>query len=806
MTAFWIVVAFTAAIGLAFAGRGRAAWIAPGAGLLVVWLLSGPESWLLFLGVSLPFAAAIALLGSPARRAAFVTPRLAPIVAGMLPKLGGTEREALEAGTVWWDRELFSGRPDWQALRDFEPMQLSEAEQAFLDGPVEQLCRMLDDWAIVQRGDLSERVWAFLKEKRFFGMIIPEKFGGLGFSAQAHSRVVEKIASRSVTAAVTVMVPNSLGPGELLVHYGTEEQKAHYLPRLARGEEIPCFALTGPEAGSDAAATQSIGIVCRGEYEGREVLGIRLSWRKRYITLSSVSTLIGVAFRLSDPDRLLGGEEDRGITCALVPSRLPGVEIGRRHDPMGVPFHNGPTEGHDVFVPLDAVIGGREGAGRGWTMLMQCLAVGRSISLPSLSTGGAKLAARLVSAYAMVREQFDTPIGRFEGVQEPLARIAGLTYLMDATRALTSAAVDAGEKPAVLSAIAKAWLTEAMRDVVADAMDIRAGAAIQRGPRNVLARAWAAAPIGITVEGSNILTRSMIIYGQGAIRCHPFALEEILAVENDDIQRLDRAFFGHVGHVVRTAVRAPLLALTRGRLETGVPGGPLRRELQRLSRLSAAFALVSEGAMVTLGGALKRRESITGRLADALAWMYLASAAAHRFEHEGRPEGDEAFVRWGIEHALAQAEAALDGVLRNLPARPVAGLLRALVFPIGRCEPGPDDARGSEVARTLLDDPDARDRLTAGIYRPPADELGLGRLEAALEKATTALTVEARLRAAVRDARLEHAPGDDLARAGVAAGVISEADLKALEAADAARDEVIRVDDFDEEEYVGLRG
>jgi len=806
MTALWAGTAIAVAIGLLFAGRGRAAWIVPGAALLVAWWAAGPASAPFFAGVALAFAAAIVLLAVPAVRRSTVTALLAPLVAKMLPKLGGTEREALEAGTVWWDRELFSGRPDWRVLLDFEPKALSAAEQAFLDGPVEQLCRMLDDWAVVQHGDLPEPVWAFLKAQHFFGMIIPERFGGLGFSAQAHSRVVEKIASRSVTAAVTVMVPNSLGPGELLIHYGTEAQQAHYLPRLARGEEIPCFALTGPEAGSDAAATQSIGVVCRGVFEGREVLGLRLSWRKRYITLSSVSTLIGVAFRLVDPDRLLGGEEDLGITCALVPSRLPGVEIGRRHDPMGVPFVNGPTEGRDVFVPLDAIIGGREGAGRGWTMLMQSLAVGRSISLPSLSTGGAKLAARLVSAYAMVREQFDTPIGRFEGVQEPLARIAGRTYLMEATRALTAAAVDAGEKPAVLSAIAKAWLTEAMRDVVADAMDIRAGAAIQRGPRNVLARAWAAAPIGITVEGANILTRSMIIYGQGAIRCHPFALEEILAVETGDRRRLDRAFFGHVGHVFQIAVRTPLLALTGGRLDRRVPAGPLRRELQRLSRLSAAFALVSEGAMVTLGGALKRRESITGRLADALAWTYLASAAAHRFQRDGAPEGDLPFARFGIEHALEKAEAALDGVLRNLPARPVAAMLHLLVLPLGRREHGPDDARGTEVARALLDDPAARDRLTAGIFRPPMDEVGLGRLEAALGKAVEALAVEARLRAAVREARLAHAPGDDLARAGLAAGVISEADWKALQAADAARDEVIRVDDFDAAEYAGLRG
>ena len=807
MTPVWILLALAGALALLFAGRAREAWIVPGAALLLVWAVAGPASWTAWALVAALFAAAAVVLAVPALRAGLLTARIMPRVASLLPRLGGTERIALEAGTVGWDGALFSGRPDWRELLAFEPRPLPEAERAFLDGPVERLCTMLDEWQVTQAGDLPAEAWEFIKREGFFGMIIPERFGGLGFSAQAHSEVVQKLASRSVTAAVTVMVPNSLGPGELLLHYGTEEQQEHYLPRLARGEEIPCFALTGPEAGSDAAATQSEGIVCRGEFDGREVLGMRLSWRKRYITLAPVATLIGLAFRLRDPDGLLGGEEDLGITCALVPTRLAGVEIGKRHDPMGVPFHNGPTEGRDVFVPLDFIIGGREQAGQGWKMLMQSLAAGRSISLPSLSTGGAKLAARVVSAYAMVREQFDTPIGRFEGVQEPIARIAGRTYLMDATRAHTAGAVDDGEKPAVLSAIAKAWLTQAMRDVVIDAMDVRAGAAIQRGPRNILARAWAAVPIGITVEGANILTRSMIIYGQGAIRCHPWALEEIHAVEADDVARFDRAFFGHVGHVFETATRALLLALSRGRLETTrVPKGSLRRELQRLSQLAAAFALVSEGAMVTLGGKLKRKETITGRLADALAWMYLASAAAHRFHRERSPEGDLPFVCWGMEHALAEAEAALDGVLRNLPNRPAAWLLRLLTLPLGRRERGPDDARIAAAARAILDDADARERLTAGIFRPPPDELGQGHLEAALAKAVEALAVEAKLRAAVREGRLEHAPGDELARRGVAEGVISEAESKTLASADEARGEVIGVDSFTPEEFARLRG
>jgi acyl-CoA dehydrogenase len=723
-----------------------------------------------------------------------------PLVGSMLPRLGDTEREALEAGTVWWDGELFRGAPDWQRLLDFRVAELFAGERAFLDGPVEELCRGLDDWDVFQRGDLPPAVWDRLRADRYFGMIIPEEWGGLGFSAQAHSAVIVKLASRSIAAAVTVMVPNSLGPAELLLHYGTDAQKRHYLPRLATGEEIPCFALTGPEAGSDAAATQSEGIVCHDKWDGREVLGMRLRWRKRYITLAPVATVIGLAFRLRDPEHLISEREDLGITCALIPAKLPGIEIGDRHDPMGVPFLNGPIRGDDVFVPLETIVGGRDGAGKGWRMLMQSLAAGRSISLPSLSVGGAKLATRVVSAYAMVREQFDTPIGRFEGVEEPVARIAGNTYLMEAARWLTVGAVDAGEKPAVLSAIAKAWLTEGMRDVVEDAMDVRAGAAIQRGPRNVMARVHMAVPIGITVEGANILTRSMIVYGQGAIRCHPYALEEIRAFEARDLDRFDRAFWGHLGFSLHNAARAPWMALTGGRLARA-PSGPTRRLFQRLERLTSAFAIVSDAAMVTLGGALKRREKITGRLADMLAWSYLASAALKRFHADGAPEGDLALVRFACELCFERVEQALDGILRNLPNRPAAWGLRLLTLPFGRHERGPDDRLGGEVARAVLDEKEVRERLTAGIFEPPAVEAGLGRLDAALEEAQAALPIEAKLRRAVREGRLAHAPGDELARAAQLAGLLSEEDLVLLRAADRARDEAIEVDAFSPEEF-----
>lgn len=791
--------------GLLYAGRGYWTFVTAGAGALGVWAVTrtaSPTVWAVTAAVYIILAV---VFGVRAVRRRVVTSGVMPMIARVLPRMSATERIALEAGTVWWDGELFSGDPAWRTLLDFKPRPLSGEERAFLEGPVKELCAMVDEWKIGQDGDLPSEVWDFLKRHRFFGMIIPAKYGGLGFSALAHSAVVTKIASRSVVAAVTVMVPNSLGPAELLLRYGTEEQKRYYLPRLATGQEIPCFALTGPEAGSDAAATQSVGIICWGTFEGKEVLGMRLNWRKRYITLGPVSTLIGLAFHLRDPERLLGGEEELGITCALVPSHLPGIDIGQRHDPMGIPFQNGPNTGGDVFVPLDNIIGGPAMAGQGWRMLMESLAMGRSISLPALSVGAAELAVRVVGAYATIREQFDTPIGRFEGIEEPLARIGGFAYLMNAARTLTAGALDAGERPAVVSAIIKCYLTELMRVVVNDAMDIRAGAGICRGPRNILARAYMAAPIGITVEGANILTRSMIIYGQGALRCHPYVREEMSAAVKGDLARFDRAFFGHISFVFRNAVRALLLGLTDGWLARPGVGGPLRPLLGRLSRMSAAFALMSDATMATLGGQLKRREKLSGRLADALAWLYLASAVAKRFWDDGQPALDVPFVRWACEHALHEIQKALAGILDNLPNRLAARILRPLVFPLGARYRPPSDALGAQMARALLEDREGRLRLTRDIYIPPPHEPGLGRLEAALDKAVEALVVEARVRDAVRAGRIDRAPGDALLDLALREGVITEQDREHFRSAEEARDEVIQVDAFDPETYRSLR-
>ena len=800
------ILALAAFCALAFRGLGFLAWVAAAGVWLAGWRIIGVESPTLFASVAFVLIVLVAVFGLPVLRRELVSRFLMPRFAKVLPRLGETERVALEAGTVWWDGDLFGGMPDWQKLLDFAPAPLSAEEQAFLDGPVEELCRQIDDWEVYQRRDLSPETWAFIKRERFLGMIIPKEFGGLGFSALAHSRVVTRLSSRSITAAVTVMVPNSLGPGELLLHYGTGTQKQRWLARLARGEEIPCFALTGPEAGSDAAATQSEGIVEKRVIDGVEVLGLRLNWKKRYITLAPVATLIGLAFRLKDPNRLIGDEEDRGITCALVPRNLPGIEIGLRHDPMGVPFHNGPIVGRDVFVPLDeAVIGGRAQIGQGWRMLMESLAAGRSISLPALSIGAAQLATRLCGAYATVREQFDTPIGRFEGIEEPLARIAGLTSIMTAARDLTCGALDAGEKPAVIGNICKAYLTESMRQVVADAMDIRAGSAIQRGPRNLLARAWDAVPIGITVEGANILTRSMIVYGQGAIRCHPFVQKEIAAVATDDLVAFDRAIFGHVNLFVTRAVRAKLLAWSGARL-AGVPRtADTARYYQHLSRFSAAFTIVSDVAMGTLGGSLKRREKLSGRLADALAWLYLASAALKRYHDGPKTRANHALARWSAELCLFRIQEALVGVLDNLPTRPAAWLLRCVIFPLGARFRPPSDRLGAEVARDILEDRDARRTLTADVFVPPPGEPGLGALEAALDKAVRALPIETKLRDAVRAGTLDRAPGYMLDDIGVAAGVISGDEYDLLNDARDARDEVIAVDAFDPEVFRTLR-
>src|SRR5687768_12649263 len=569
------------------------------------------------------------ILFVPPVRRALISNHMLKIFRKILPQVSQTEQEALDAGTVWWDGELFSGRPDWDKLLAYPKPKLEAEEKAFLAGPVEQLCAMLDEWQITHElHDLPLHVWQFIKDNGFFGMIIPKQYGGLGFSALAHSEVVMKISSRSGTAAVTVMVPNSLGPSELLLQYGTEEQKSYYLPRLAKGLEVPCFGLTGPEAGSDASAIPDSAIICYGTFNGNEkVLGMRVTWEKRYITLGPVATLLGLAFKLHDPDGLLGGQKDLGITLALIPTDTPGVEIGRRHFPLDAAFQNGPNSGKDVFIPMEYVIGGIEGVGSGWRMLMNCLAVGRSISLPATSTGAAKLAARTTGAYGRVRVQFKMPIGFFEGVEEALARIGGHTYMMDAARMMTAGAVDLGEKPSVISAIVKYHLTERGRQVINDAMDVHGGKGICLGPGNYLGRNYQQTPIAITVEGANILTRSLIIFGQGAIRGHPYVLREIAAIAEPDeakaLHAFDEAFFGHAAFVASNKARALWMGLTRARFANVPATSETRRYYQQLTRFSSAFAFAADVSMFVLGGSLKRRERLSARLGDVLSQLYL---------------------------------------------------------------------------------------------------------------------------------------------------------------------------------------
>ena len=734
----------------------------------------------------------------PLRRL-LISDRIFHLVRRLMPSMSATEREALEAGTVWWDGEIFSGRPRWRRLLKLPAPSLSEAEQAFLDGPVEELCRMLDDWDICDRHrDLPQPVWDFLREHRFFSMIIPESYGGLEFSAQGNSAVVMKLASRNQTAAVTVMVPNSLGPGELLLHYGTDEQRDYYLPRLASGEEIPCFALTGPYAGSDAASLSDTGIVCRGEFEGREVLGLRLNWNKRYITLAPVATLIGVAFRAKDPDGLLGDVEDLGITCALIPADTPGVEIGNRHMPVGAVFMNGPTRGNDVFIPMDWIIGGQERIGQGWRMLMQSLAAGRSISLPALGTAGGKMCAMLTGAYARIRKQFDLPIGFFEGIEEPLARIGGRTYRMDAARRMTLVAQDEGEKPAVLSAILKYQLTEGSRQCVNDAMDVHGGKGIIEGPNNYLAHGYKSVPISITVEGANILTRSLIIFGQGAIRAHPWLLKEMQAASGElgagSRAAFDRALFSHAGHLISNMVRSFMLGISGGWATRAPVMGPTARWYRQLTRMSAAFAFISDGVLLTLGGKFKFREKLSGRLADALIHLYLGSAVLKRFEDDGRPEDDLPLLQWAMQDSLFRIQEALEGVLDNFPVPILGTLIRWTVFPFGRPYRLPHDRVGRQVARLLLSENDSRDRLTSGVFVSDEDDAS-GRVHAAFHLVLAASDAEQAIRNALKQTVTpENYPG--LVKRAVEAGVITEEQATAVRLAQEAAARVIAVDEF----------
>ncbi len=720
-------------------------------------------------------------------------------VKAALPGISDTERQALEAGDVWWDAELLSGRPDWnRLLTEIPAYGLSAEEQAFVDGPVAELCEMIDDWQInFELRRLPPEMWAFLRRHRFFGMIIPKRYGGLGFSAAAHSEVVSRISTRSAAVAVTVMVPNSLGPGELLLEYGTDEQKDHYLPRLADGREIPSFGLTSPEAGSDASAMTDRGVVCYGEWQGERVLGMRLDWHKRYITLGPVATLLGLAFRLYDPDGLLGGEEELGITLALVPTDTPGVDIGRRHLPSLQAFQNGPNWGRDVFLPLSAIIGGQARIGQGWQMLMSALGAGRSISLPALSAGTARLAARGTGAYARIREQFGVPIGKFEGVQDRLARIGGVAYQLEAARRVTTLAIDGGHTPSVVSAIIKSQATFRARDALTDAMDVHGGKAVCDGPGNYLGNLYRAMPVAITVEGANILTRNLIIFGQGAIRCHPYLLEEMFAAEDDDLERFEAVIFRHLGFAAGNFGRALWHGLTGGRFAAR-PGGAdgTTGHFRALGRYSAALAFCAEVALIHLGGALKRKEMISARLGDVLSELYLLSCVLKRHHSEGQPAADRPLVDWCCEDGFATIERSFDEVFRNYPNRALGLLMRSVVLPWGVRRRGPGDDLSRRVADLLTAPGEARDRLTAGVYVSPSALRGdspdgiAGGLEK-IELAFRLVTDTAPLRRRLAEADVEDL---DAARER---GLVTAEEAAALEAAATAVAAAVAVDHFD---------
>jgi len=822
MLLLWLVVLV---IGLAWLAHRRVAAV-PALGIVAVYLVAmgiftHGHGWghghgfvrttvLWVLWIALIAAAAFVLL--PGLRRSLFSARLFAWFRKTLPPMSVTEREAIDAGTVWWDGELFSGRPDWHRLLNYPKVQLSEEEQAFIDGPTEELCAMVSDWQIGQDLDLPPEAWAHIKAHGFFALIIPKEYGGKGFSAYAHSQVAMKLATRSGDLASTVMVPNSLGPAELLLHYGTEEQRSHYLPRLARGDDIPCFALTGPLAGSDAGAMPDTGIICKGQWQGEEVLGLRVSWEKRYITLGPVATLLGLAFKAYDPEHLLGEEEDLGISLALIPTDTPGVEIGRRHLPLGAAFMNGPNSGKDVFIPLDYLIGGQAMLGKGWMMLMNCLSVGRSISLPAVGTGAAKYTSLVTGQYARVREQFNVPLGAFEGIQESLARIGGNAWLMDSARMLTAKAVDLGEKPSVLSAILKYHLTERGRECIRHAMDVHGGKGIIMGPNNYLGRSWQSAPIFITVEGANILSRNLMIFGQGAIRCHPFVLKEMaLAGRTDQGQALvefDELLVKHIGFAIGNLGSTIALNLGLGHFERR-PGDALSQGYFRaLERQAAAFAMLADLSMMLLGGELKRRERLSARLGDVLSYLYLGSAALKRYYDLGSPAHMEPLLHWAMAESLGQAEHALEQLMRNFPSPTLGWLLRRIVFPFGRRHTGPTDRMDADVAAILGRAPGdtTLQELLDGCYQPQGADDAVGALHDATVQLNATLPLHKKLQQAVKAGQVNPAPGESLIDAALQAGVLQAGEAQALRQAEAARRKVIDVDDFSKEQLQPLEG
>jgi len=804
---FWILILSLLAVSLAAAYRRTRllSWTAAMAVILFGFAFFTSISVTAISIVSVLFAAIAIPLNYTPLRLRWMTQPFLDMYRKMLPTISDTEKVALEAGTVGWEGELFAGNPDWDKLLEQRWPELTEEEAAFVNGPVNALCDMLTPWENVHElADLPPEVWAFLKENRFFGMIIPVEYGGLGFSAIAHRAVLQKVASVCPIAGSTIAVPNSLGPAELLVHYGTQSQKDYYLPRLAKGEEIPCFGLTGPTAGSDATSIPDSGVICKGTYKGKKVLGVRLNFDKRYITLAPVATLVGLAFRMYDPDGLVGDKQDMGISLALVPRETPGMEIGKHHFPLNVPFSNGPIRGKDVFVPLDTLVGGIDRAGQGWRMLIELLAIGRAITLPSTSSGGAKLCALATGAYARIRKQFNLPIGRFEGIEEALARIAGNSYAASALSRMTASAVDMGEKPAVPSAIAKYHATEMTRRTITDAMDIHGGKGIIMGPRNYLGRGWQGAPIWITVEGANILTRSMMIFGQGAIRCHPYVLKEMIAAQMDDKQKglieFDRHLFGHIGYSISNAVRSMTLGLSLARFAAVPSDRKTAKYYRKLTRYSASLAFASDIAMLTLGGKLKHKEHISGRLGDVLSQLYICSAMLKRFELQGRPAADQPIMAWAFHDAVYKMQTALANVVDNFPSRAVRVLLSLVIFPLGRHEKPSGDRLGHKVAQLLLSPSETRDRLTNGVFVSDKPSNPIGLLEIALPRVIATEPLERRIHKAQVAGELSEEPWQDQLAEAVSKSIITDVEADELRVVRELVAEIIAVDEFDQSE------
>ena len=810
MAGFFILLLILA-VGLALAAHRAPLWLWAAAGAVILAAVQfgitggqhgtsslGLLGWLAWIPVIV-----LGVLSIPAVKRSLVIEPAFRMVKGILPKVSDTEQQALDAGTVGFDAELFSGQPDWNKLRAVPAIHLTEEERAFLDGPTEELCAMIDDWKIRFRDkEISPEIWDFVKKHGFLGMLISKTHGGLGFSAQAQSLILGKVASRSPDVSTIVMVPNSLGPGELIEKYGTDEQKHYYLPRLARGDEVPCFSLTGPTSGSDAATMRDIGIVTKGRFEGKDVIGIRLSWDKRYITLGPQATLVGLAFRLFDPDNLLNNGEDIGITVALIPANYPGVNIGRRHLPSGAAFPNGPNWGNDVFIPMEFVIGGEKMVGQGWRMLMECLAAGRAISLPSSATAGAKAMLRATSAYGRIRKQFGLPISHMEGIEEPLVRMVEAAYVNEAARAVTASMVARGERPSVISAVMKYYTTERLRQSVNDAMDIHGGRAICDGPSNYLQSAYQMVPVGITVEGANILTRTLITFAQGALRAHPYLYKEVQAAQNPDsragLKDFEAAFNGHIAFSLSNVSGAFFHNVTGGMFgevpEKAYGTAEWYRQLWRASR---SFALVSDMMVALLGGGLKTKQRLTGRMADALAELYMLSCVLKRYEDDGKPAGDRLIIELAARNGLYRFQQAIGGVIDNFPVPAARRLMRFVVFPFGRRMKPASDKLSRAVAKLALEPGEVRDRLTRDIYisRDVDDPTGL--LEVTMEKVVACQAAEKKLEKAIREGKVRRYHGIDWFSDAVEKGVITEVEANQLREVERLVARVIAVDHFD---------